>query len=357
MDLYSIVIYLTSFFLTCMFACYFEKNNFFGINTNSSIIKKLIVSILIFLPIILVSALRINVGTDYWSYVTITKSYGELSLTDYLNQYQGKEICFYLLCRIIYLINNRDLIFLIMPILICYFLFDFYLLSSKKLNFLSYVFIFCTFFFPKSLNISRQTIAMFILLYSYGLYRVNFKKYIFYLLLAISFHSTAIIGIVMTPIMFIEKFKGRNSKLIINSMYILFSILFIWFCQLQFLSDKVDTGNNNLQLLLQLIPIIFASVFRSYLNIDDKEYTQYLYMALIALVMFLLFNQYMWGFRITYYFNLSSLYLFPFIWKRLNKQTILNLMIKYNILLFFIMQFFLLYGYLQYDSIFPYILK
>lgn len=348
--------------ITCFSAYFFERKNVF-LSKNNSNIKKIIAVIIIFFPLIYISGQRLNVGTDYWSYYTLTNTYGKLSVLEYIVQFQGKEIGFYFLCRLVYLFNIREFIFYIIPIIICYFLFKFYLLNKENLNLFSLILIFCTFFFPKTLNISRQMIATFILLYAFNFINKDIKKYIIYSLVAISFHTTAILGIVLLPFFYLNKVKGRTIRVAINVMYILSVFMFILMFQTKLMdsfyesSIQLTQGSNGLQLILQLIPLVFIIFFQKKFNINDENFMQHIYIYIAAILFFTVFSRYPWGFRISYYFIISIMYLVPYIWKCLKRNTMSNLFIKLIIVLFNVAQFVLLYGILKYDSIFPFCFK
>lgn len=162
---------------------------------------------------------------------------------------------------------------------------------------------------------------------------------------------------------YLNKVKGRTIRVAINVMYILSVFMFILMFQTKLMdsfyesSIQLTQGSNGLQLILQLIPLVFIIFFQKKFNINDENFMQHIYIYIAAILFFTVFSRYPWGFRISYYFIISIMYLVPYIWKCLKRNTMSNLFIKLIIVLFNVAQFVLLYGILKYDSIFPFCFK
>lgn len=359
MNIYSLLIYFGSFSLTCFFGIMFEK--YIVDKYNLNFIKKIIFSLLIFFPLIWISGNRIGVGTDYWSYYNLVNTYGKLNISQYLVFFQGKEIAFYVICRVVFLLGNINLIYYFMPAIMSYFVFDFYLFNKSNINFMMVLIIFCTFFFPKSLNISRQMISVSIVLYACCFLNRNIFKFIIYILLATLFHITSLLALIIVPVYYIFKVRGLKYRAILLLLYIVFFLLFFIIFRNIFVQIFIDNSNirtqsdgYKLQIVLQLVPLFFSIILKLLLDIKEKMYNIYLVILLFSFFLFVLFNKYPWGFRLTYYFATSVLYLIPYGVNKIKKE---RFIVYIFIISFYIFQFILLYVFLGYDQIFPFYFK
>lgn len=304
---------------------------------------------------------RINVGTDYWSYFAYPNALGKLSISEYINIYSLEEFFFYLLTRICYLINNDKFIFFIIQYLTCYFLFIFYKKNKKEISFPLFILVFCFFFFPKSLNISRQILALSILLNAFSSLGYNLKNYILYTFCATMIHTTSIVAFIFLPYFYIDKFK-KNIKFLFIIFYTLFSFISIFILKDILASNYIDFsniyyGSNLLQIFLLIVQLGFIFICKYLLSIDNQKYTNFSFVYFYGILFFIIYKNYQWGFRISYYFLSSLLFLIPHLWIKLKRKKIFNIVIKNIIIIFYVCQFILLYWYLGYDQIFPFIFQ
>lgn len=358
-NLISYGIYFSTFLLNMYLGKKFKKSK---LNEKNGIVCNIISTIIIFMPLIILSGRRVNVGTDYWSYYAYPNALGSLNVIEYINIYSFKEIGFFLICKLCYLFNNRYIIYYLLTYLICYFIFIFYKKNKRDLDLPMVIFIFCLFFFPKSLNITRQILAVSILLNAFYNIGIDMKKYILFTIGAISIHTTAIISLVVLPYFLIKQIKGKYLEISLVIIYTIISFIVIYCFRYYFASDYVNnsglySGSNLLQLLILLLQFVFMIFYRYILKIRNMEYDKWLLIFFYGILFFVVYKNYQWGFRISYYFFIALIYVVPKVWQLLKRNTIFNIGNKFLIISFYILQFILLYGALKYDEIFPLIFR
>ena len=144
-----------------------------------------------FVPLILVMALQLEVGTDYWSYIEMARGDHDLGWIR-----NNNEILFIWLNDLVILLGEPQLIFLFSAFIqIVFLMLIFRKLKSLQLSLaigLLLYFILTSIFFS-SMNGVRQYIAVCIFIYAFiNYYSENYLKYLIYILLASLFHSSAI---------------------------------------------------------------------------------------------------------------------------------------------------------------------
>ena len=158
------------------------------------------------LPPMFVSAVRYNVGTDY----VVTYYTGFYRILEG-NKFDKFEYGYYLLCKLIQLFTkNVFWVFAITAIIFVGFTYKaIYELSDNIV--ISIIMLLLTRNFFISMNVVRQFIAISILTYAIKyIIKKDLKKYIIFILLAMSFHASSIIFL---PIYFIGKIKIPPRKL------------------------------------------------------------------------------------------------------------------------------------------------
>lgn len=172
-------------------------------------------------PIIL-SGERYNVGTDFQSYISIYKDIQNKNIIELVRLSRFLEPLYIFINKSVSLFfaSNFKGIFYLIAIIIFFCLFSGVLNYRKNYVFsisLSYLIFYCA-FFPMTLNIQRQMIAVFIVFIAYKyLLSEEPLKYIALIFLAAGFHNTSLI---MLPLFL---FGLLNSK-IKNISYFFISI-------------------------------------------------------------------------------------------------------------------------------------
>lgn len=199
-------VYIIMFIIAVFFAILASKQP----NKN----KKLIYTLLAFLPIIIVSSIRYDVGTDYMY----------RNVPDYQNMVLGKDIenlepLFKLIMKICIFFSKDYVILFVVTSIITYTLICITIYKNSKNILLSVlVFILGTYFF-QSLNLIRQFIGIAIMFYAYR-YILD-KKYIKWficLALATMIHTSCIIFIIT---LFFDKKVFKIQYLVILSVLML----------------------------------------------------------------------------------------------------------------------------------------
>lgn len=239
-----------------------------------------------FLSLWIISGLRYDVGQDYFfTYVPIFNSVKNTGT--YPNVEKG-----YILLNKITLFFTKDYvgIFLITSFIFCFFIYLAIYQQSKKPWLSIFIFITSTLYFI-SMNLVRQSITIAIFFYSikYIVDR-NFKKYLFFILIASSIHQTALIFI---PVYFIVNFKISFKRFLI--LYVGLEVLVPLFKGViyNFISTTKYAyyigsiyDNSETTIVAPLISLVIVLIGYYYLNkdtnIQDRYYRVYLNIQILA---------------------------------------------------------------------------
>lgn len=169
--------------------------------------------ILIFIPIIVVSAIRNQtVGIDVPSYLKI---FNRIALSDFTNIFDDSyvEFGFALYCKLLSYINKDGRFFIaITSFVICFFVLKTIYLYSDDIGLSSFLFIGQYYLFY-SYSAIRQYLALSIAFYAFSLFiHNNKKKGIIFLFIAISFHYTSAIYV---PAFILSRFKINKKNIIL----------------------------------------------------------------------------------------------------------------------------------------------
>lgn len=311
--------------------------------------------------LIIFAGIRYDVGTDYINYKYM---YDKFSNKDFLEIFNSKiDKGFLLIIKISSLIGNEILFFSLSSFLI---VIPFIYSLKMKYRYICIpltIFLFLITIFTSGMNIIRQAIATSIIFYSFNyIFEKRFFKYIVFLILAVSFHITAVITF---PLYFLwnKKTNKINKKRAIFIILCYILIPFSFNLSIKIFSfipefSRFQSYNNigrlglNLSFFLNLGLFLILFFNRKKLIKKDCRNSFFLLLSFIAL------NMSFSGFKTTYfsrlgiYFNYTELILwgyFPYIVRK-NSQN----MIKIFIVSFFISIFILQYFYLRQANIIPY---
>jgi hypothetical protein len=216
--------------------------------------------------------------------------------------------------------------------------------SIKTNSSLSYVSLFVyitlgyyTFFF----NGARQGIAMSIYLLSFGaLIRGDLLRYCFWVILAAFFHQTVLIAL---PVYFIvrRKFSVATVFLLIIlsvAVYLSFNILISYGSTLENRYALFGTSNNNssagvLLTLFYFSLSVFFVMFRPFVAKKDQiKYDIFLNMMLLGSAVYIivyLVHGYIELTRFAAYFQVASMFLWPYVFKNTSKKYIVVLSVSF----------------------------
>lgn len=202
-------------------------------------------------------------------------------------------------------------------------------LSEKnKGNFLLYIFSYLLLTYNLTFNIIRQSLSIFIVLYSYKYLesRENIK-YVIGVIIASMFHTSALICLLFPFIRIVSSWKHKyfyiivTSTVIIISYYYLNSILnFVGnnFSAFRHYSHYIDifdkTNLSKLYLYTKIFMMMFFLFFSSYVcKIDrkNKNNSFLIYMCILDVVLFYACAFVKYGYRFSYYFYAFNIYFIP----------------------------------------------
>ncbi len=210
-------IYFGTFFLSAFFLLIAEKTR--------GPYRKIIIAIGLFMPIMLAGMRKIGIGTDTEVYVNVLYEAARSSsgFFDYLGQkvyssFQIKpvtswEIGYNLLVYISTKVTNSyQGVLFATNLLTITFVYKGLEKLDKNFSRAFAMLIFYFMFYASSLNLMRQWIAVAIIFYSFHFIQDGqTKKYLFCVILAMLFHNSAIIGIIIWLIyIYFEKFNSKH---------------------------------------------------------------------------------------------------------------------------------------------------
>lgn len=273
--------------------------------------------------LIVVSAIRYDVGTDYINTYCNVFNWISIGLDTYV------EEGFALLNKVILLLHgNVQWIFACTSIfIIAAFLFTIKKNVDEKYWFIALFLFICSTVYFATMNVVRQYVAIGILIFGFEL--LKNKKYIKYLItvfIAMSFHSAAFIGIVY---MFLYiNFKNKEKilmyifcvsllGLVINVGNLVEKVSFIlparwtWY-----LTSNFFTNKNNMAILKTFFPnilFIYMYIKREKLRMNDRRFDNYFIAWFIFVIISNLFSGINVFIRLGQFFDYYIIYIIPLI--------------------------------------------
>lgn len=337
-------------------------------NGAQTITSKFFIIIAMLIPI-LVASLRYGVGTDYFNYNYIfnyERSHG-WNYSSYPSTVR-LEIGFWFLVKLLTLVSKSNV-----WVWACIYGL-FFIFSSKAISYyannkdycveLAY-FILLTYFFSSGLNISRQILALSIVLYASTLIFENKKSFFFWIGIATFFHYSAIITVVLW---FLWDHK-KNKPLSIKTIAILDGALFLVFLsykkiyqllclipQLAFLQRYEYTlfhnsGKNRTFIIILFFTIVFIILWS---RLENRNPQNALFLQLVLLDLIFgygaLSNKVLY--RLALYYEIFYLVLMPQIPALFNKNS--RVIVKVCVLSYWILYFVAFYGVVGNAGIVPY---
>mgnify|MGYP002708135811 CR=1 FL=1 len=291
-----------------------------------------------FLPLIILSAVRYNVGWDYLKiYTNGFFLIGEEKMPQYFT-----EIPFDFLVKFIYIISNAnpDWLFIVCTIITFIFLTKAIKDQSVNVGFSILLVFFIRYYFL-TLNIVRQGIAMSILLYSLKYIKENnFKKYIILVILASCFH---LMSLVYIPIYFLTKINWKKRKNMF--LFVIFPILAIIaiFIIINFtkygnyINSKFDLNEFLIhEIILSSIVLMLAIVEKKELKKQSEYFDIYFILQLITFGTAILSKFIPVADRIIWYFYLQNIFFIPLLIKNIKSINLKALIVMILFIVLFI---------------------
>jgi len=190
----------------------------FLIPRKNKILKHIYLGVITFQFIFFYGLRHVSVGTDTYTYLRIFNNIVNGVGNDEI------EVGYSILLKIISIFTNNFTIVLIIHGALIYIGLSVFLKRYSSNYFLAFLFWILLGFFPASMNLMRQYIAMTITLFTFHYaYNKQFGKYIISCLLAISIHSTAIVTL---PLYFIVNFNLKRKHFAFISVIYMFFLVF-----------------------------------------------------------------------------------------------------------------------------------
>lgn len=337
-----------------------------------SLKTKILYCVLIALPIVILQGFRYDVGTDYFSYLSLYKGFNEGNKI-YLGWYRTEPL-FIILCRISWFIlhGNSVGLFAVDAILmnvILFFTFDYY---KNDINLPLMYFFYYMLCFPYFLNAERQGLATIIVWYATKyVHEKKTIKFLCCILIATLFHNTAIIGFSFYLIYFLRGKYGKYLKRVFVFLIVTFPFLVNFYIKegVDFISENIQifkkyakflkkdmystVDATNVNFLFMALMMIVLLIFIRILKGSKIDIYGILFLCFAQLLSYLLNSFIDWGFRISFYFEFGLMYGYSSVYNnlknRINRAAVLTFVIF--ILLFYFTYKFYIQGNCE---IFPY---
>lgn len=358
------MIYVCIFLISTFLIYLYEKCS----NTK---LKKIYAILAVVIPSILAGIRGMSVGTDIKVYIikNFDLAIQYKSLLKYLSNF-GDSYAYwtvsYLVSR---LTKNVNAVLFIYQLIIM--IFTFYVCKNNMKRcpvYLSY-FTFLILFYNRSLNMSRQTIAIVIVLYALKyLEDKKYIKYIIWIVIASLFHFTALSAIFILLIYIIiksDKSRIFSSLIIILALVclvfyeeiVIFLINIVHILPDKYLSYTVSNGYIKVyEIALKILFMVLISIYRDIISKDDKYNKFFMYCLVIDIILYFIGAISKYANRITYYFGYMSVIIYPQVYKiAINKNQKKCMVIIYIALM--CMYWAVYYGFFNNDQTLPYLVN
>lgn len=285
--------------------CFFLKN----VKPN---LKK-IMDNLFFIILFLFSALRFDVGADYYSYYKVAS--GDTNPI-FIFLYENFEFSNKRLIDLARFLNEPQLYFIMTSFIINYCIINTLKKNSKNYFFSIMLYLSIPLFYFNSLGIIRQYCAIAIVFYSIQFIKnKNLMKFIICIVLAVSFHRSALIA---APLYLIYRIKSNKKIYIllllggfVSSGILLYLVGKIFPMYLGYLTSKLGEGGNKLIILFNALGILCIFCFK-YIKKKSSETDFYLNTLFIGIFIFNSMNKFgQVGTRGALYYIIFTLLLIP----------------------------------------------
>lgn len=274
-----------------------------------------------FIILLILAALRDeSVGKDYFNYISIIKGFLNLDYDNIMNNsYAEKaEVSFVLLG---YLLKNifNEYIYIVFVIYFVMLFFVYRFIKKYADDVLLSGFLFFGFsFYNMSLNIMRQYIAAAIILKAVDYIDKDFKKFILFVVIAMTFHKTAFIFVIIYPALkYVKNIRTSCVVLLfICGVIALFSEqLIVMVGDVAHYSAKYVTAGDEAEIDLKFFVnvIMFATFFINYKQFADWDKNANKWLAMSAVTLGLNFSALYFHYinRVFLYFMLPQIVSIP----------------------------------------------
>ena len=292
--------------------------------------------------LILIAMIRYKVGTDYSNYERAMNMQANISLIHYLQENGMNEIGNFFTNKLGYLVGSYKIVLAIRAALTVITIYIAIWNHKEKSNIAISMFLFMCIYYPFSLNISTQFIAIGILAigYKYIIER-NIFKYISCIIVASLFHTSALL---MFPIYFIWNNKNTLKNKIIIAVFVVLSVIIVKnsnavidliSCIDGFESyskySKTTIQGKNRDIYVKLLLFIIVYLFRKPLIKHDDRNKLYILLILLNLIIGFSGNISPYIKRIGLYLEITQVFILPSFIKIVKNKCEKNLIGLYGI--------------------------
>ena len=313
-----------------------------------------------FLPLFFVSAFRYNVGKDYEGTYRIgfeaIASGGDV---------KNFEIGFKLINRfVLFFTKDYAGLFIVTAFLFCFFVYK--AIYSQSVNPAFSIFLLVTSgFYFYSMNAVRQCIVISIFFYAIRyINEKNFKKYLFWILLASTIHLIALIYI---PVYFIGKIRLSVTKTFVflgaSAIILPFLQKFIYYLigftkYSVYINSIYDTSEKGyimplINLAIILLAYYYKSIGKKDKDWDDTSYTLLLNIQIIAAFFSLCLGLFPLASRLFFSFFYNQIFLIPLIITQEKKQNV-RLILEFITVVLYSVYFIYTVGIQNSNTVLPY---
>ena len=362
--LISLIIYLSCFAISLIISFLYQRYCKRRSYNKIPISEKILWFLLIIAAPVLISAIRYDVGTDYFAYVRIYENINHLDTSTVLRMY-GEEPLYLLLNKLAFLIFKRPWgIFLLSSFLIHFFIIAGIDYFKEYVSIPMSLFVYYMFHFSFGLNGIRQMIAISIIFFALRyIYQKKLLHYMLLVAIAAMFHNTAILCLVFYFLVNNRmKELQLGKKIIYYCTIILTPIVLLFMIEiirkipffsgyLHYVTNEIDYG---LGFLLFIVPVIAPFfLFRKAMIIRNKDFEPFILISLLN-IPFQYAGYYVnWGSRLVLYTNSIYYILVPYVissLKNKHKKIVMILYYLYFFLSYYVLQFVLK----NHHEVFPY---
>lgn len=333
--------------------------------------KQLLIGLIILVMALIpatIAGLRYDVGGDYWNYERINSNYIRTPISSMIpDRIVTGELGFFLLVKALAAIggNYQTLLFVSGFIIYMLMIKGMIRAEDKKNIGIMCLIYFCLLFGP-SFNIIKQMIAGAIIFWGFPfIYERKLKKYIFVVILATTFHTSAILFILLYFLYldstdYISLIKELAIVVIAILLPIAFELLFAKLTALSIFSEygysysalftKSGTIKSLILRLPAIIPVVFSwkQVFK-----DNPKRRFYLMMLILEYSTITLSFSMHWAFRISYYFVVAEMLMASQVLSA--NYGIRKTIWKSYYILYYVLYFYMVFYIWGDDGLFPYI--
>jgi len=240
-----------------------------------------------------------------------------------------------------------------------------YILKDNYKNITLALLCYMLLYFNTSLNILRQTPAIFLGVCAYK--KICNKQYIkalIYIFVATLFHSSSFILLILFPIKYLaEKEKNIRYIVIICLLFLVFGFtLHILLNMANILPEFITRyfgyirrGETNLNIKFFIFKIIFEAfllLFYKYYK-NDKECNHYIFFSIIDILFYFLSYFVIYGYRLSYFFIVYHIFFIPKIYEKIDNPKD-KMIFKYGIIVLMILYWIIRYVIIGYDGTIPF---